>query len=163
MRQWMWPIIVLGLVCGIGYGARWAIGTIYGSGEAIQLLRSLSQSGLYLGSASATASATILALMLTLIGVVRRSDQDFDDGVYSNILRIAQISTVTLMTSLLLLLALVFPIGEFENLPRVWYEWMYNGLFAATVITIGLLASTIVMLYQTIYSVIAKVTPGERA
>lgn len=129
----------------------------------MDLLESLSDSGLYLGSASATASATILALMLTLIGMVRRADSDFDKTTYRGILRIAQIATLSLMISLVLLLALVFPVGEFEDLPRAWYRWMYDGLFATTVATVGMLAATVVMLYQTIHQVIAKLTPGEAA
>ena len=138
-----------------------AIGNIYSSGEAVVLLKALSQSGLYLGSASATASATVLALMLTLIGMVRRSDQEFDENIYQSINRIAQLATSSLLSSLLLLLALVFPVGEFDDLPTSWYSWMYEGLFATTVVTVGLLAATVIMLYQTVNQVIAHITPGE--
>ena len=160
MRFWNWSFFVVAVVCLVGLGARVAIGRIYSSGDALALLDALSSSGLYLGSASATASATILALMLTLIGMVRRSEREFDGGIYEKVLRIAKIATASLMTSLVLLLALVFPIGEFEGLPNSWYRWMYDGLFAATVATVGMLAATVMMLYQTIHTVIAEITPG---
>ena len=55
----------------LGVGARWAIGSVYSQGEALQLMETLRSSGLYLGSAAATASATILALMLTITGMIR--------------------------------------------------------------------------------------------
>ena len=163
MKFWNWPIFVFAVVGLLGFGARTAIGRIYSSSEAVQLLDALSESGLYLGSASATASATILALMLTLIGMVRRADTEFDTSIYRSVLRISRISTASLMISLLLLLALVFPVGEFENLPTSWYRWMYDGLFTATVATIGMLAATVVMLYQTVHEVIAELTPGDAA
>ena len=73
--------------------------------------------------------------------------------------RVAQPATISLMASLFLLLALVFPIGEFEKLPTEWYGWFYNILFAITVIVIGLLAMTVALLYATIRDVIATITP----
>lgn len=143
----------------LGFGARWAIGSVYSAGEAVQLVDALASSGLYLGSASATASATILALMLTLTGFIRRLDADFDEDVWCSVKRVAQASTVSLMASLFLLLALVFPVGEFEKLPVEWYAWLYNFLFATTVVVIALLAMTVALLYATIAEVITTITP----
>ena len=143
----------------LGLGARWAIGSVYSSGEAIQLIETLAASGLYLGSASATASATILALMLTLTGFINRLDADFDKDVWLRVDRVSQAATVSLMASLLLLLALVFPVGEFEKLPAQWYAIFYNILFGMTVLVISLLAMTVALLYATIRDVIVKITP----
>ena len=161
LKNWYWSAGVFLVIAAFGYGARQAIGSIYSSGEAVVLLEALSRSGLYLGSASATASATTLALMLTLIGMVRRADHDFDDCVYQNINRIAKLATASLMTSLLLLLTLVFPVGEFDDIPNNWYDNMYDGLFAGTVIVVALLAATVAMLYRTVSDVIANITPGD--
>lgn len=161
MKDWVWATAIFVLICIFGAGARGAIGTIYSAGEAVVLLEALSRSGLYLGSAVATASATTLALMLTLIGLVRRSDADFNTNVYKNIDRVAVLSTASLISSVLLLLILVFPIGEFDDIPDRWYPSLYEGLFAAVVIVAGLLAATITMLYRTIREVISKVTPGD--
>ena len=161
LKHWSWPIFAFVAICAFGYVAREAIGTIYSSGEAIMLLEALARSGLYLGSASATASATTLALMLTLIGMVRRSDHDFDDEVYQNIDRIAKLATASLMISLMLLLVLVFPVGEFDDLPNDWYPNLYEGLFGLTVLAVALLASTVAMLYRTVRHVIASITPGD--
>lgn len=147
------------LFLALGAGARWAIGSVYSSGEAMQLIDALASSGLYLGSASATASATILALMLTLTGFINRLDAEFNQDIWCSIDRVAQSSTVSLMASLFLLLALVFPIGEFEKLPTEWYAWFYNILFGITVIVIALLAMTVALLYATIRDVIKKITP----
>lgn len=159
MRHHPWSTGIFLFFVLLGLGARWAIGSIYSSGEALKLVETLVSSGLYLGSASATASATILALMLTITGMIRRLDAEFDRDVWWRINLVSKAATVSLMASLLLLLALVFPIGEFEKLPVDWYAWLYNGLFAITVLVIALLATTVALLYATIHDVIAKVTP----
>lgn len=161
MKHWIWPGVAFLLICLFGYGARQAIGSVYGSGEAMVLLESLARSGLYLGSATATASATTLALMLTLIGMVRRADHEFADRIYGNVERIARLSVISLMTSLILLMILAFPVGEFDGMPSNWYPMLYETLFGGVVVVIALLGATVIMLYRTIRHVIAKVTPGD--
>ncbi|WP_375289476.1 hypothetical protein [Qipengyuania sp.] len=163
MLDWKWPICVFALVGLVGLGARQAIGHVYSSGQAVDLLQSLSQSGLYLGSATATASATTLALMLTLVGMVRRSDEDFNAEIYRGIQRIATLSTASLVASLLLLLVLVFPVSEFDGIPAPWYPTLYQVLFGGTILVVALLAATVALVYRTVRHVIARVTPGEDA
>lgn len=161
MNNRIWPGVVFFAICAIGYGARQAIGTVYSAAEAIQLLEALSRAGLYLGSAIATASATVLALMLTLIGMIRRMDKDFDGEAYKNINLVAKLATASLMMSILVLLAFVLPIGEFEELPASWYKNLYEVLFAGCVLMTGLIAATVVMIYLTLLRVMEKITPGE--
>ena len=157
----LWPILSFAVFCLIGLGARQAIGTVYGAAEARDLLEALSRAGLYLGSAIATASATTLALMLTLIGMLRRIDTEFDRQTYKQVARIAVLSTATLMLSFLVLLAYTLPMGEFENLPRGWYNHLYTVLFALTVMMVALAAASVTIVFQTIRSIISHITPGE--
>ncbi|MCJ7421425.1 hypothetical protein [Sphingomicrobium astaxanthinifaciens] len=161
MRHCPWSIAAFTIFVTLGFLARWAIGTVYSTGEALQLVETLASSGLYLGSAAATASATILALMLTLSGMIKRLDEDFDLAVWRTIDRVSQFATISLIASLTLLLALVFPIGEFEKLPADWFSRLYDLLFALTVLVIALLATTVVMLYRTLRTVIASITPHD--
>lgn len=160
-RYRIWPIAAFLFICAIGYGARQAIGQIYGGAEAAQLLQALSRAGLYLGPAVATASATTLALMLTLIGMIRRAETDFDSEAYHRVILIARMSTMALMSALVLLLAFVFPIGEFDALPKDWYGILYEVLFALTVLTVALLAATVLLVYMTVRHVISGITPGD--
>lgn len=149
------------LICMTGLGARWAIGDVYSAAEARDLLDALSRAGLYLGSAIATASATILALMLTMIGMIRRADEEFDTEAYRNIDLVAKLATASLMMSLVVLLAFTLPVGEFEELPNQWYTFLYDGLFAGCVVMVALIAATVVMIYRTLQRVLSAVTPGE--
>ncbi len=161
-RYRIWPIAAFLFICALGFGARQAIGRVYSGAEAAQLLEALSRAGLYLGSAVATASATTLALMLTLIGMIRRAETEFDQEAYTRVILIARMSTVTLMSSLILLLAFVFPVGEFDALPGDWYQWLYEALFSITVLTVALLAATVLVVYMTVRHVIVGITPGDK-
>ena len=156
-----WPALTFLLTLFLGLGARAAIGTVYGAAEAVDLLNALSRAGLYLGSAVATAAATTLALMLTLIGMIRRMDEDFDAFAYRSIGMIARLSTITLLLALFLLMAFALPIGEFDNLPKQWFENVYLGLFAGTIVMVGFAAATVVLIYTTLRRVLAKITPGD--
>lgn len=151
------------LVLVLGAAARWANGMVYSQAEAKDLIATLSKSGLYLGSAMATSSGTTLALMLTLIGLVRRANQDFGAPVYRRINNVSLLSTLSLIGSVFLLLALTMPVGEFERLPNQWYPTLYNTLYGMVVGLGGLLVGTVVLLYGTIQDLIANIAPGADA
>ncbi|MEL7689414.1 hypothetical protein [Citromicrobium bathyomarinum] len=160
-RSIIYPVLSFTVFCLIGLAARQAIGSVYGAAEARDLLEALSRAGLYLGSAIATASATTLALMLTLIGMIRRIETDFDRQTYKHVSRIAVISTATLMLSFLVLLAYTLPMGEFENLPSGWYNYLYTALFSLTVLMVALAASSVTIVFMTIRSIVMHITPGD--
>lgn len=160
-RNRLWPATAFVLICAAGAAARWAIGDVYSAAEARDLLDALSRAGLYLGSAIATASATILALMLTLIGMIRRIDENFDHETYRNVNLVAKLATASLMMSLVVLLAFTLPVGEFEQLPDMWYATLYDALFAGCVIMVALIAATVVMIYRTLQRVLQTITPGD--
>lgn len=145
----------------LAVGSRFLIGTMYSDADAVQLIEALSRSGLYLGAAIATASATILALMLTLLGFARRLDEDFDSTVYRRINRVGFLSTISLCCALFLLLFLTLPVGEFTELPDRWFPWMYNILITFTGVLTGLLITTVLLLYTTLRHVTASITPNE--
>ena len=161
IRTHLWATGTFLAICVIGYGARWAIGDVYSGAQATQLIEALSRAGLYLGSAIATASVTTLALMLTLIGMIRRMEREFDAETYRSVDLVAQLVTVSLLISLVVLLAFTLPVGEFEELPDGWFVRLYDGLFAACVVMVGLIAATVIVLYRTVRRVISIVTPGD--
>ncbi|GGD49041.1 hypothetical protein GRI62_07680 [Erythrobacter arachoides] len=161
LRNHLWSTVVFLLVCLAGFGARQGIGTIYSSAKATELIEALSRAGLYLGSAIVTASVTTLALMLTLIGMLRRMDKDFDQQTYRNVDLIARLATASLMIALFVLLAFTLPVGEFDELPEDWFIRLYDALFAASVVMVGLNAATVTVLYRTLRGVLSKITPGD--
>lgn len=143
----------------LAVGAYLAVGRIYSDAKAIDLINQLAQSALYFGSAIATSSATTLALMLTVVGMAKRSDADFGDHFYRNVYHISAVATTTLLGSILLLFLLTLPVGEFDGLSTAWYIWLYRIQFGMVGILSALLVGTVLLLFATVRQVISKVTP----
>lgn len=154
-------VLSAGGILAFGAIGRWANGFVYSSAEAKDLISSLSESGLYLGSAMAASSGTTLALMLTVIGIVRRMDQDFDAPIYRRINLVSLLSTLSLAGSVVMLLVLTLPVGDFDKLPSQWYPTLYNVVYAMVIGLSALLVSTVVLLYGTVRVLIANITPND--
>lgn len=144
----------------VAIGVKSLIGGIYSSGEALRLIETLRDSSLYFGAALATASATILALMLTLLGLSRQADSEFDRWVYRNINRITLVSTISLCGAVLLLMVLSLPIGEFDQLSENWFITISYVLVVLAALLAGLVITVVLMLYNAIQYVIAMITPN---
>lgn len=143
-------------------GVKGLIGGVYGVQHAIELIQSLQSSSLYFGSAIAGASATTLALMLTLLGFSSQMSDNFDDWVYRSINRICSVSALAMGGSVFLLLTLQLPVGEFQNLPNGWYTAIYYTLVTLIALLAGLMIAAVLMLLTTIRYVIALITPGAK-
>ncbi|MEE4289049.1 MAG: hypothetical protein V2J14_06745 [Erythrobacter sp.] len=154
-------ISAAGAIVALGAIGRWANGAIYSSLEARELIEALSGSALYLGSAIAGSAATTLALMLTLLGLVRRLNEDFDKDMYRRIDQIAVLSTGLLGGSVVMLLMMTLPIGEFENVPVTWFAILYEVLFWLVVALSAALLALVMLLYTAIRTLIANITPGD--
>lgn len=161
MRAKAYALIGGSIVLLIAGGSWFAIGRIYSGSEAIALIEALSRSALFFGTAAATSSATVLALMLTLVGITRRADHDFGGAVYLSVSRISTFATVTLCASVILLLVLSFPIGEFDALPSGWFTGLYIVLYAMVGAISAMLVATILLLFFTIREVIGGLAPDE--
>lgn len=143
---------------GLGY---WANGFIYSTAEALDMIETLRSSALYLGSAMATSSGTTLALMLTLVGFMMRMDSNFDRSVYRRIKSIALFSTLSLAGSVILLLVLTMPMGEFDKLPAQWYPILYTVIYIMVILLSGILVGTVTLVFGTVLLLIQSITPGD--
>lgn len=148
-------------ICLIGLFARYLNGSLYSETEILSLFDNLQQSGLYLGSATAASSGTTLALMLTMVGLVKRMDANFSNRVYRTVALIGLTSAIGLISSVVLLLTLSLPIGEFENVPVSWYHILYNTTFGLIIFVSAISVSIVLILLQTILHVISRITPSE--
>jgi hypothetical protein len=155
------PTLAGGVIVLFGVGTWWTVGRVYGSAEAQDLIESLSTTGLYLGSAVTGGSASILALMLTLLGITKRAESEFDATVYRSILKITTFAAANLILAIILMLLFVVPVGDYENIPDPWYPMIYKVLFAGITIISAVMVTTISELALTIRHVVSKVTPGD--
>ncbi|KPM32120.1 Membrane protein [Croceitalea dokdonensis DOKDO 023] len=108
----------------------------------------------------ALASATILALLLTLLGVSSSSDSKLKRDHYMHLLQIAKLDTFVFVASVISFLLFNLPITESENVPANWYDGIY---YLTLTISSGLSAALIVvvlMLYNTVVNIIKIVGLG---
>lgn len=100
------------------------------------------------------ASATILALMLTLLGVGVKSNLDFNKHYYENILQVAKLDTIVIISGLIFFLIFNLPVAESENLPHNWYKVLYYTAISLSGILSGTFIVVVIMLYNTIKNII---------
>lgn len=142
----------------IALGAFWAVGTLHG-GEAARLLEAMLPTVRFLCSTSAAAATTILALLLTTLGLSQSHDRNLNRIHYVRIRQIGISSIVTLVTALFLLIVLVIPLRESDNVPVDWYTPFYYFVVSAAAVQTGLLVMVALMVYQAISGMVALAHP----
>lgn len=108
--------------------------------EALSLIQSVLPTARFLATAVITAATTVLALMLTLIGLSLNSDFSFHPRLYQRARYITNLSVLSLAMGVGLLLAVSVPISEVEELRR-YYAVLYYILVAAIAIVGGMIVS----------------------
>ncbi|MCM4156816.1 hypothetical protein [Gramella sp. AN32] len=97
---------------------------------------------------------TILALMLTLLGISRSSNNKLTNQHYKNLLMIAKSNIILLVVTVITFLMLNLPISESEEVSTGWYEAIYYlSLGMASILGGGFIA-VVMMLYGTVVNVI---------
>ncbi|WP_405382062.1 hypothetical protein [Maribacter sp. LLG6340-A2] len=125
--------------------------------EAKKLLSSSIQGLNMLCNTIILASATILALLLTLLGISTGTDTQLKKSHYKQVLSIAKFDTILFISTLVLFQFFNIPISEADNLDMSWYKYIYWAtLFSSSVIS-GMMVGTILMLYGTVTNIIAIV------
>ncbi len=99
-------------------------------------------------------SATILALLLTLLGVSSGTESKLKDRHYNQVLVLARFDTALFIAAILVFQLTNIPLTEAENLPSTWYSSIYwSTLFASSLLTGGIV-SVIFMLYNAVSNII---------
>ena len=136
----------------VGFGGMVVVGTA-SAFEARRLLDAVLPTARFAASSYIAGGATILALMLTLITFSISHDIDFRESHYRRIQEIAQLTTAVIVSSVMLLLFLSFPLGEAE-VDRDWYLWVYYGVLLGGAITGGIFISLVLMLFYAVRELI---------
>ncbi|WP_112376845.1 hypothetical protein [Flagellimonas maritima] len=148
--------VVALIVIGIGM---YLLGNLSGY-EAKELIKS-SISGLNtLCNTIVLASATILALMLTLLGVSAGTSSKLKDDHYHHVMEIAKVDTVIFIASLLFFLLFNLPVAESDNIPENWFSTIYYISLGVSTILSSALIVVVLMLYNTIVNIIKIVGLG---
>lgn len=156
--------LIGGLIAGgIALGAQVMIGQIYSGAEARQLLEAIIPSARALGGGIVTASASILALMLTLLSLSHQTSSQFEALFFKRIQRIALFNTISLASSILLLLLMTMPFTESNNAPDAWYTVAYYAFIVIAAGLSGLFIAAVLMLYNAVEGIVRVLRPGVQA
>lgn len=120
----------------------------------LKLLQSVLPTIRFLASSGLAAGATVMALMLTLIGLTFTSEWQFRDIHFVRIKQISLLATWTMLVSIFMLLFLGLPVEEAEQL-QFYYDVVYYAVLAAASILGGLLVAVALMLHRTISGLVA--------
>ncbi|TRO66476.1 hypothetical protein [Christiangramia sabulilitoris] len=146
--------IVGGVVSTIVMGSgTFILGQISGY-KALDLLQN-SMSGInMLCNTVILGSTTILALMLTLLGLSRSSESRLTDRHYKDVLMIAKSDTILIVAAVITFLMLNLPISESKEVVTSWYETIYYVSLGMASLLGGGFIAVVMMLYGTITNVI---------
>lgn len=148
--------LFVGVIALIGIGL---IGD--GSGaEAIRLIEAMLPSVRFFCSAVMTATATILALMLTILTFGQRLESELDNRFYDQIQEVAQLDTIVFIAASFLLLFISVPIIEESDFfsSRV-YLIFYYMMLVYTAALWGTLAVVVLRLLNALKSMISLLHP----
>lgn len=143
----------------VALAGTYATGRISGA-EGRILLQAMLPSVRFLCSATMTASSTILALMLTLLGLSYETTPQIKSAHYKRIKQIALVDAISFVTAALLLLFVIVPLEETEAVPTGWYNTMYYVVIVMSSVLGGLIISVILMLYDAVTDIIDVVGIG---
>lgn len=108
------------------------------------------------------ASATILALLLTLLGISSGVKSNLKDQHYFEVLNIAKIDTALFVGVLILFQLFNIPITEAENVQTAWFKIIYWATLLASSMISGAMVVVILMLYNTVKNIIYIVGLGKK-
>ncbi len=130
--------------------------------EAIHNLQEIRPTLRFTASGSLTATATILALMLTLLSFSQQSDRQLKAYHYNRIWWIARFAAIVFIAALVLLMTLNVPISNAEETFAGVYNIVYYTLLVYTALIGGLLITIILLLYQAARDIILIAHPDRK-
>ncbi|WP_343487319.1 hypothetical protein [Allomuricauda sp. d1] len=102
----------------------------------------------------ALASATILALLLTLLGISSGAKSKLKKDHYKHVLQIAKLDTAVFIAAVTSFLLFNLPITESDNVPANWFSIIYYVSLGISSILSAALIVVVLMLYNTVVNII---------
>lgn len=129
-----------------------------GDREALHVLESTLPTIRFLCSGAIGAAATVLALMLTLLGLSQDLDSRIHPDYFRRIQHIATLCVWVLIGAVGLLLILCVPLGESDTL-ATWYNVIYYGVLVLASLLGGALVAIILTLHVAVRALLAAAHP----
>lgn len=120
-----------------------------GSFEALRLIEAVLPGARFLASAVIGGALTVMALLLTLLGLSITSEHAFHDRLYTRVSYITKLSVASIIMSTGLLLAVGVPIQEVDEV-RPYYAILYYVLAGGMALVGGIVVSMGLMIGATL-------------
>lgn len=130
-----------------------AVGRI-GSFQALRLIEAALPAARFLAAAVVGSAVTVLALLLTLLGLSLGSEFTFNSALYARANLLTSLSVVSIVVGIVVLLAVTLPIGEVEEL-ATYYHIFYYVLAGSLSVLGGLVVATGSLIGVTLRGLIA--------
>lgn len=125
-----------------------------GSFEALRLIEAALPTARFLAAAVVGSSVTVLALLLTLVGLSLGSEYRFGETLYARANLLTRLSVFSIVIGTAVLLAVTVPIGEVAEL-ATYYDVLYYTLMSSLSVLGGLVVATGLLIGLTLRSLIA--------
>lgn len=139
------------------FGAVIAVGHV-GDFRALRIIEAALPTTRFLASTAIAAGVTVLALLLTLIGLSLSVEISFDKRLYRRARVITVLSIVAIALGSILLLAVTMPIEEVQDL-TAFYDVLYYVLATATAVLAGVMVTIGLMISATLIGLIELAHP----
>lgn len=139
-------------------GASWMIGQISGS-EARYLLEAVLPNVRAFSGTMMLALITVLALMLTLLGLSTSTDTQLEWVHYQQIKQIAFVDMISFITTVLFYLLLNVPVQETDSGTLQWFYFLYYAALIISSILAGAVITVVLMLYNAVRNIIKSISP----
>lgn len=113
----------------------------------------------FLASAVMAGTATILALMLTLLGITQSHDGDFSTGHYNRLRRLASMNVAAMVGAVFLLMLLTMPVTESDRL-QGFYTAAYYVVVGGSALIGGMIIAIALELRQSVLDIVGIFDPG---
>lgn len=133
------------------------VGSI-GNFQALRLIEATLPTARFLAGSAMGAGVTVLALMLTLIGITSSSKLIFSELLFRRIRNINFLAIAVILVSVSLLVGLAIPIEEVEELDS-YYAILYYALAAMVSLLGGLVVATSLMIGGTVIGLVEAARP----
>lgn len=141
--------LVGGLIAALAFFAMVILVGRIGSFEALGLIESVLPGARFLASTVIGGTLTVLALLLTLLGLSMTSDYTFHPRLYTRVSYITKLSVASIILSTGLLLAVGVPIREVDEI-RPYYAILYYILAGGMALVGGMVVSMGLMIGATL-------------
>lgn len=154
----LWALIGGGVATAMILGAVTIVGSVSGY-SALQRLEATLPSIRFLCSTVATGGVTILALMVTLLGLSRSVETDLERVHYRRIQQIAYMASLSVAAAIFVLVFLAVPVEHDADILLAYAEWVYWGIVVLSSLLGGIMITLVLMLLTAVRGLLHVVAP----